>query len=379
MQILLLTLSDILPIIVTEILNPANEYCAIVVDEPNVTRKFLSQFDAPESKIYSYCELKECAESFYYDCLLNISDGRTAWSMYEYLKKNNVPTAKFFNVLLDNGKDNFFMLDRAMRYYREHAAEFEIFATGISHMEVGLDATQFKRKFFNFARGSQDMYYDYQLAKFVLSVSKNIHYALIGLTKHSFYYDESKAGTWRQRNLQYAIALNDTHNCLLSAEEAKKLFREDFLSMKLSLENFDVNDVFNVKYTNPKTRNFYERMDTRRVAEQRNKKNYPETRAENIKILDDYLTLCEKNFVRPIIFTCPMTEEYKKYFDRYKANEFEYLIWQAIKKHPSAAFLDGWNLEGFSDEYFYDYVHMNLKGAAKFSAILNQIVEQQEK
>ena len=149
MRILLLALSDILPFIVAKILNPSNKYCAIVTDEVEPSRKFLSQFGFPAERVFAFHELKECAENFYYDCLLHISDGRTAWTIYDYLKKNNVPTQKFFHVILDNGKENCFLLDRAMCYYSEHAAEFEMIATGISLVEAGLETKQFRRKLFN--------------------------------------------------------------------------------------------------------------------------------------------------------------------------------------------------------------------------------------
>ena len=43
-----------------------------------------------------------------------------------------------------------------------------------------------------------------------------------------------------------------------------------------------------------------------------------------------------------------------------------------------AYFVDGWKLSGFSDDDFYDVSHMNIQGSAKFSAILNDFIEQLE-
>ena len=63
-----------------------------------------------------------------------------------------------------NSWDNF-LLERSLRYFKEHAAEFEMFATGISYVEKCLDVTRFKRKLFNFGRGSQDLYYNFQVSK----------------------------------------------------------------------------------------------------------------------------------------------------------------------------------------------------------------------
>ena len=107
-------------------------------------------------------------------------------------------------------------------------------------------------------------------------------------------------------------------------------------------------------------------------------RSYPSTVKENFQIFDDYLTLCEKNNIRPIMFNPPLTEGYMRYFDRQKLDEFYYLVSELQKKHPKAVFCDGWKFEGFSDDYFVDVDHMNLNYAAKFSEILNGVIEQLE-
>mgnify|MGYP002623409543 FL=1 len=156
------------------------------------------------------------------------------------------------------------------------------------------------------------------------------------------------------------------------------MLSDSFLNQKLPLENFDTNNVYIEKrFINPIGCN--ERIKARRVIDLWKNRNFPETVAENIKILDDYLTLCENNNVRPIMFLPPMTEGYIKYFSRKKLDELYYLIREAQKKHTSALFLDGWKLEGFTDMDFADVDHLNLKGAAKFSMILNNLIEDLER
>ena len=45
----------------------------------------------------------------------------------------------------------------------------ELEATGISYVAHGLDARCFGRKLFNFGRAAQDLYYNFQVVKFVIS------------------------------------------------------------------------------------------------------------------------------------------------------------------------------------------------------------------
>ena len=88
------------------------------------------------------------------------------------------------------------------------------------------------------------------------------------------------------------------------------------------------------------------------------------------------MTLCEEKNIRPIIFLMPTTEGDIKHFNKQRLDEFYYLVGQACKNHSSAVFVDGWKLQGLSDTDFYDVQHLNIQGAAKFSAYLNDIIEQ---
>ena len=151
----------------------------------------------------------------------------------------------------------------------------------------------------------------------------NFRYALISLAPYSFHYDQSKAAN-HYRLLQYFIALRDLHNFHVPAEYYQKFFREEYLSTKLPLEPFDLNNPHMEKLpmhftTKPKLLEAYKMVNSW------SEKNYPETRTENIKILDDYLTLCEENHIRPIMFLTPMIKDYMEHFNQQKMDEFYYL------------------------------------------------------
>lgn len=384
MRILLVTVSDLLAPTFQICLNLENDYCAIVVDDVQAAKKILVPHGCPEEKIFPFYDLKECVENFYFDVLLFVADGRLFWGdLPKDFLKYGVPQNKIVHMdLTSMNVENAFLMEHALRYFREHSGEFEMFSTGISYIEKCMDAKKFKRPLFNLGRGSQDLYFDCQIAKFVLSDTGGggaIKYALIGLAPYSFHYDESKTYTYRYRLLQYAIAFSDIHNFWLPIDEYKNLLRKSFFNCRLEIEdkNFDTNNVFFAKFE--RKTELFSRLNVREGAESWNDKNYPETREENIKILDDYLTLCEENNVTPIIFLPPMTEGYMKYFSRQKLDEFYYLVGTAIKKHPGTKFFDGWQLPGFTDDDFYDSSHLNLQGAAKFSAMFNEFIEGLEK
>ena len=180
----------------------------------------------------------------------------------------------------------------------------------------------------------------------------SIRYALIGLVPYTFHYDLSRAQVYQYILLQHAIVFNDVHNFFVPVEVYKSFFCKEWLETKLSLEPFDVKN----PYRNEAEKLHAKKsMDTKAIEATTNTWNgkcYPATRDENIKILDDYLTLCEENNIRPVMFRVPVTEKYMANFNPQLLDEFNILVEQACRKHPSARFVDGWELEGFTYDDF---------------------------
>ena len=170
MKILLVARSEILPLMVTNILNPQNDYCAFVVDEVNPAKEFAKKVGLSEDLIYPLYELKNVINEIYFDVLICVSDNITGIpNLFHYMFQCGCPKNKLVHYLhLANGTVNF-VVERALRYYQEHSEEIEIFATGNSHTGKSLDANQFKYKLLNFGRVGQDLYYGYQIAKRVLT------------------------------------------------------------------------------------------------------------------------------------------------------------------------------------------------------------------
>lgn len=201
-----------------------------------------------------------------------------------------------------------------------------------------------------------------------------IRYALIGLAPYSFHFDLSKTIRLllKSRLLPYLIAFNDLHNFPIPIDVYKKFLRKEWLATKAPIAKVNLNGVKSQKVIEQKV---ILNGKTNTWAG----KYYPETRDENIKILDDYLTLCEENNIRPIMFRAIVSEKYMANFNKQLLEEFDSLVEQACQKHSSAHFVDGWKWQDFTYSDFYDHGHLNAQGAAKFSAYLNEFIEQLEK
>ena len=75
MKILLITFNELLPAafqpgLFQDFLNVDNGYSAIVVDDVEPAKNFMSQYNYPENHIFPLYDLKECVENIDYDCIV---------------------------------------------------------------------------------------------------------------------------------------------------------------------------------------------------------------------------------------------------------------------------------------------------------------------
>ncbi|MBO4779313.1 MAG: hypothetical protein J5497_01615 [Selenomonadaceae bacterium] len=149
------------------ILSPDLEYCAIVVDEVESAKKILEQFGLPQCLLHPMNELKPCAEGLDYDYIFCLQKDFYDLKYVNQIRKWDVLKDKVlhFGGLFSNAN---FKTEQLLRYCREHSQDFEMFATGISGPAKGIDVTQFKRRLIKLAKASQDLYYDFQVAKFAI-------------------------------------------------------------------------------------------------------------------------------------------------------------------------------------------------------------------
>ena len=145
-------------------LNPELEYAAIVVDDVETAKKTLAQIGLSKFFVCPMTELIKCVEYLWYDYILCVQDH---FYDSQINKLNGLPKEKIiaFATLPNEGN---WETERHLRYYREHVQDFEMFATGTSPTEAGIDVKCFKYKAFNFATSSQDLYYNFQIAKHVI-------------------------------------------------------------------------------------------------------------------------------------------------------------------------------------------------------------------
>ena len=213
------------------ILNPELKINAIVVDDMRAAEKIVEKYNISKDILFHYYNLKECLENTNYDYIITA----LRWSMFsEWVIKDlyelNISKTKFINLWELDKPHHICSFALLMNFYNIYASKLKGFITGDSHLVYGLDLTKFSIPLANFARGSQDLYYDYKIAKVLLNRQDiNFDYVLIGLSIYSFNWDVSQSYRESWRLLQYYIYLRDLHNNWIPNEIYAKLFTKRFL------------------------------------------------------------------------------------------------------------------------------------------------------
>ena len=207
----------------------------------------------------------------------------------------------------------------------------------------------------------------------------NLKYALIGMRQFGFNLNIAKARKSSLKMLKYFLCFGDLHNFHTPAEEYESLLSKKFTNGGYMTDDaLELNDPYS-ELTDHEM-DIQDHLNVRGDADNWKGRRYPLTIAENKKILDDYLALCETNNVKPILFLPPASIGYKEFFPKDSLDEFYFVLNDEMKKHSTAVFFDGWKIEGFEDTHlFWDATHINVKGAAKFTPILNDFVMQFER
>ncbi len=246
----------------------------------------------------------------------------------------------------------------------------QIINSGISYFKDGIDETVFEekvqKKAFNFALGSQDIFYDLKIAQFLDKEGylENVTHYLIGLSYYSFEYDFSKSvHAWHI--VRYYPYIMDTHNFI------SKEFFADFVKVtKDEIEKYKICDqIFNKRYPF-----VIDKQVGMMVAKSDFNKNYPVTVWENKKILKEFLSLLIEKNIKPIILIMPATEGYVEACPIHIKEKF-YTNLQECLIGYNVQILDYFGKYYGDISDYYHVTHFNKTGARKFTMKLVEDIE----
>lgn len=254
------------------------------------------------------------------------------------------------------------------------------FITGLSYAEVGIDTSHLPYNVLNVAVSSQDLFYDYQWAKMILTnheIGSNVKFAIIGMSYYSFQYDLSKSSLKNKVHNYYPFfktfrkhpsSEEVIENYIKFQQVASEIFVKEYNTILYNLFKDNSESWWDDMVSKAMDKDAIER--DKWIVERDCCKDYPETVQENIRILREYISLLKSKEIIPIIVTCPTSKHYYSKFSLRIKEEYMELM-NIIKNEFDIQVFDYFESNAFSDEDFYHVSHLNKNGAKKFTMLLN--------
>lgn len=266
----------------------------------------------------------------------------------------------------------------------QNPKKIELLIVGNSRPTLGIDPNQFDVYAYNLGNVAQTIYYDKRITLKHLDKLSNLKYVLIALDVSSFDYsrmDSREAWSYYGNGIAYKdeipILTKISYLKGYSPSIALQLLKNDLSGKFKTIKAIDLDDDY--KLDMPIQKGFFtykstreEGMSTEHILKRTNRGKDKADSSEKQEILNDLedfiKTLKAKNII-PILISTPCYESYVKMLNKNvikkSESDFEKL---AIKFD-----LEYWNYLNFPLERtdFHDCDHLNIKGAVKFSKVLN--------
>ena len=342
--------------------NNAN-LAAIVADGGDGSTMTLGGREIP---ILSFAKIKillDAGDNFVW--LINGFDSNVGdiWKAKKFLMDGGVPEDNIVNFEILPHLSNAWLAN--LRYVEANGAD--IFATGISYAEVGLDWRYIPHaagRAVNLACSNQDLRQGYLTAKHVFKhvAPGTIKFVLIGLTPYSFRYDNAEAFSVCSRNLQYMLAL-DASPVTLHDKLLDFLVSESVKAKFLAAAQIDLN-LDSLKNVTHKVMPAQALLNWEGELNNLIKKPRPQVAEQNFQILREYIDLCRDNGAQPVGVILPFAPIIRKHYDEQLLSNFR----EALRQLDFPC-IDLFDLE-LEYDCFYNTAHLNLQGAASASTVL---------
>lgn len=274
----------------------------------------------------------------------------------------------------------------------QNAEKIEVLILGNSRATLGIDPKPFEKYTYNLANVAQPLYYDKRMALKYLDQLSNLKYVFITVDCSSLTYsrmDSREIWSYYGNGIEYKneMAFFPKYSYLngYSTSIALKLLKNDFSGKYKVIKALDLDSDHDL--TKPIVKGFFGYKGTReegmtpdhifnRAGKGLDEGISPEKK-EIESDLEDFIKILQAKKITPILLTMPCHKEYVKALNKNMLKRAEADYQKLAQKYQ----LEYWNYLNFPMERtdFHDCDHLNLKGAEKFSKVLNQRLMQKAK
>jgi len=272
----------------------------------------------------------------------------------------------------------------------------EILILGNSHANYGIDPEQFTFNAYNLACVDQSLYFDKRLTlKYIDSLPK-LKFVLINIDYHSLYFSKQEKGV-RDIWSYYGNGIKYKNRNYFKYDVSPFIFgykpKISFSVLKGGIKKWIKNEpsklVFGpqkgvkpnsnlqkgfIAYENTNESKFNDTEYSNRANSFTDRVNKSTENTDVIQDASNFIEILKSKNITPIIVSIPCYSEFTKRLDQKIIKKNNAQINNLAKKY-SIEYWDYLNFDSLSKSDFYNSDHLNKKGAAKFSKILNKRIK----
>ncbi|MBF6642551.1 hypothetical protein IVB69_13750 [Flavobacterium sp. J49] len=267
----------------------------------------------------------------------------------------------------------------------QNQKKIEVLILGNSRATLGIDPNQFERYTYNLANVAQPLYYDKRIALKYLDQLSNLKYVFITVDCGSLNYSRMgsrEIWSYYGNGIEYKdeMPFFPKYSYLngYSTSIALKLLKNDLSGKYKVIKAIDLDTDYDLN--RPIEKGFFGYKGTReegmtaihifnRAGKGLDEGISPEKR-EITMDLEDFIRILKTKSITPILLTMPCHKDYVKALHKNMVKRAESDYQKLAQKYQ----LEYWNYLNFPMERmnFHDCDHLNIKGAEKFSKVLNE-------
>jgi vacuolar-type H+-ATPase subunit F/Vma7 len=266
----------------------------------------------------------------------------------------------------------------------QHPKKIEVLILGNSRPTLGIDPNQFEWYAYNLANVAQPFYYDKRIALKYLDQLSNLKYVFITVDCGSLNYSRMNSReiwSYYGNGIEYKNEMTflPKYSYLngYSTSIALKLLKNDLSGKYDVIKAIDLDTEYDLN--KPIIKGFFgykgtraEGLSSAHIFKRAGKGLDVGISSENEEItkdLEEFIRILKAKNITPILLTMPCHKDYVKVLNKNMVKRAEGNYQMLAQKYQ----FEYWNYLNFQMERndFHDCDHLNIKGAIKFSKVLN--------
>jgi hypothetical protein len=262
-------------------------------------------------------------------------------------------------------------------YLDQHSYQIETLFLGSSHSLYAVNPEYLNSNSFNAAHVAQSLDYDVEILKKYANQMDKLKYIIVPIDYFSLYNRlETGVEYWRIKNYTIYYGFDKSSGFVENLELLNGKWSENSFRVYKYLWKKKSEISCNQRGwgTNYNSKNKQDLFVTAKAAAKRHAKKSISFFDENVKIVDEIISIAKSKNVKVIFYTCPAYKTYVSQLNQEQLQKTILTIKGIQNLNTNVFYYNFLNDAKFTAKDFYDADHLNEIGAEKFSKKMDSII-----